>query len=125
MSQDLADLFCELFDGLDPGRFHAEGEAWMANPDVAATAAEVEQAALEGEPIAAPDGSEQTFGVLLGLDGALAHANPLLGEAAPPALTEYALRYVEAGRLDSGALPGALLPRFARPGRSGQLPNDL
>ena len=43
----------------------------------------------------------------------------------PPALTEYALRYAESGRLDSGALPGALLPRFARPGRRGQLPDDL
>jgi predicted amidohydrolase len=125
MSQDLADLFCEHFDRVDPARFHAAGEAWMANADVAATAAEVEQAALAGEPIAAPEAAEQTFAVLLGLDGALAHANPLLGGAAPPALTEYALRYVEAGRLDSGDLPGALLPRFARPGRSGQLPDDL
>ena len=43
----------------------------------------------------------------------------------PPALTEYALRYAESGRLDSGAVPGALLPRFARPGRRGQLPDDL
>jgi predicted amidohydrolase len=38
---------------------------------------------------------------------------------------EPALRYAESGRLDSGALPGALLPRFARPGRGGQLPTDL
>jgi predicted amidohydrolase len=62
---------------------------------------------------------------LLGLDAALAHANPLYGTAAPPALTEYALRYAESGRLDSGARPGALLPRFARPGRRGQLPSDV
>ena len=76
-------------------------------------------------PSRPPDGGRRTFAVLLGLDAALAHANPLLGGAAPPALTEYALRYAEAGRLDSGALPGALLPRFARPGRRGQLPDDL
>src|SRR4051794_26153651 len=96
----------------------------MADAKVAATAASVEQAAVAGEAVPAPGGGRQTFAILLGLDGAFAHANPLFGEAAPPALTEYALRYVESGRLDSGALPGALLPRFARPGRRGQLPDD-
>jgi predicted amidohydrolase len=125
VSQDCADLFCELFDRLDPAQFHHEGEAWMADAKVAAIAAGVTQAALDGEAVAAPDAGRQTFAVLLGLDAALAHANPLLGGAAPSALTEYALRYVESGRLDSGALPGALLPRFARPGRRGQLPDDL
>jgi predicted amidohydrolase len=125
MSQDIADLFCGLFDRLAPAEFRAQGENWMADPQVAARAAEVEQAALEGEPVIAPEGADQMFAVLLGLDGALAHANPLLGGAAPPSLTEFALRYVESGRLDSGARPGALLPRFARPGRRGQLPDDL
>ena len=125
MSQDYADGFCELFDRLDLAQFHAEGEAWMADSQVAATAAEVERAALNGEPVAAPDGGLQTFAVLLGLDAALAHANPLFGAAAPAALTEYALRYAESGRFDSGQIPGALLPRFARPGRRGQLPDDL
>ncbi len=125
MNEEYADLFCELFDRLDPAEFHAEGEAWMGDAKVAATAARVEQAALDGEPVGAPEGGRQTFAVLLGLDAALAHANSLSGAAAPPALTEYALRYAESGRLDSGALPGALLPRFARPGRRGQLPDDL
>ena len=125
VSEDYADLFCELFDRLDPAQFHAEGEAWMADAKVAATAAEVERAALDGEPVAALDGGRETFATLLGLDAALAHANPLLGGPAPPALTEYALRYAESGRLDSGAVAGALLPRFARPGRRGQLPDDL
>ncbi len=125
MIRDYADLFCELFDRLDPAEFHAEGEAWMRDPQVAATAASVEQAALDGEPDSPPEGGRESFAVLLGLDAALAHANPLLGAAAPPALTEYALRYAESGRFDSGALPGALLPRVARPGRRGQLPEDL
>jgi predicted amidohydrolase len=125
VSEEYADLFCELFDRLDPAEFHAEGEAWMGDAKVAAAAAGVEQAALAGEPVGAPEGGRRSFAVLLGLDAALAHANSLFGAAAPPALTEYALRYAESGRLDSGALPGALLPRFARPGRRGQLPNDL
>jgi predicted amidohydrolase len=125
VSEEYADLFCELIDRLDPAEFHAEGEGWMGDPKVAASAAGVEQAALDGDPVAAPEGGRQTFATLLGLDAALAHANPLFGAAAPPPLTEYALRYAESGRLDSGALPGALLPRFARPGRRGQLPDDL
>jgi predicted amidohydrolase len=123
VSQDYADLFCELFDRLDPARLHAEGVAWMRDAEVAATAAEVGQAALDGELVAAPDGARQIFAVLAGLDSALTHANPLFGGAPPPALTEYALRYAESGRFDSGARPGALLPRFARPGRRGQLPD--
>lgn len=125
MTEDYADLFCALFDRLDPAEFHAEGEAWMADAELAATAASIEHAVLDGETVAAPDGGSKTFAVLLGLDAALAHANPLTGGAAPPAVTEYALRYAESGRFDSGALPGALLPRFARPGRRGQLPDDL
>ncbi len=118
MSQDYADLFCELFDRLDAD---FDAEPVMADATVAATATAVEQAVLAGEPV--PEDGD--FAVLLGLDSALAHANPLLGGAAPPSLTEYALRYAESGRFDSGAVPGALLPRFARPGRRGQLPDEL
>ena len=123
MSQDYADLFCGLIDALDPAEFSAAGEKWLAGAEP--TAAQVQRAALEGAPVASPETPGETFAVLLGLDGALAHANPLLGGAVPPSLTEHALRYAETGRFDSGALPGALLPRFARPGRSGQLPDDL
>ncbi|HSD22794.1 MAG TPA: hypothetical protein VLB79_00555 [Solirubrobacterales bacterium] len=125
MIEDYADLFCALFDRLEPSQFRAEGEGWMCDPEVAATAALVERAALDGEQVEAPDGGRPAFAVLLGLDAALAHANPLIGAAAPPALTECALRYAESGRLDSGAHPGALLPRLARPGRRGQLPDDM
>ena len=125
MSEDYADRFCELFDRLDGAEFHAEGESWMDHPETTATAAKVERAALDGRPLREPAGGRERFAVLLGLDAALAHANPVLGVAAPPALTEYALRYAESGRFDSGAVPGALLPRFARPGRRGQLPVDL
>jgi predicted amidohydrolase len=125
MSQDYADLFCELFDGLDAAQFGREGEGWMVNAEVGATAARVERAVMAGEVVAPADGDRGSFATLLGLDAALAHVNPLLGEAAPPVLTEYALRYAETGALDTGALPGALLPRFARPGRRGQVPDSL
>ena len=136
MNEDYADLFCELFDGLGLAEFRSGGEGWIADASVLGIAAEVEAEALEGalsaaavfERVERAPGDERPrlrFALLRGLDAALAHANPLLAGATPSALAEYALRYAERGRLDSGALPGALLPRFARPGRSGQLPNDL
>jgi predicted amidohydrolase len=125
VSQDYANLFCELFDRIDPAQFRAEGAAWMADPEVASVAGAVEQAALDGEPVVVPTDARGTFAVLLGLDAAFAYVNPLLAETPPPALTEYALRYAEAASLDTGVVPGALLPRFTRPGRRGQLPEDL
>jgi predicted amidohydrolase len=121
VSEDYADLFCELFDGIDAAEFRANGESWLADRKMQAAGAEVEVAALTGEPVEV----RHPFATLLGLDAALARANPLLGGPAPPALSEYALRYAGSGRFDSGAGPGALLPRFARPGRRGQLPDDL
>jgi predicted amidohydrolase len=125
VSEDYANLFCALFDRIDRAQFNAEGAAWIADPQVTSIAQEVEQAALDGQPIVEPADARGTFAALLGLDAAFAHVNPLLANTAPPALTEYALRYAEAASLDSGVVPGALLPRFARPGRRGQLPEDL
>jgi hypothetical protein len=121
VKEDYADLFCELVDGIEAADFRANGESWLLDRELQAAAAEVEAAALTGEPIEV----RHPFAALLGLDAVLARANPLLGGPAPPALSEYALRYAESGRFDSGARPGALLPRFARPGRRGQLPEDL
>ncbi len=121
VSEDYADLFCEVFDGIDAAEFHANGEGWLLDRGVQAAGAEVEEAALAGRPVEI----SHPFAALLGLDAALARANPLLGGSPPPALSEYALRYAESGRFDSGAGPGALLPRFARPGRRGQLPESL
>jgi predicted amidohydrolase len=136
VNEDYADLFCELFDGLGLAEFRSGGEGWIADASALEIAADVEAEALEGalsaaavfervERAPADERPRLRFALLRGVDAALAHANPLLAGATPPALAEYALRYAEGGRLDSGALPGALLPRFARPGRSGQLPNDL
>lgn len=136
MFEDHADLFCELFDGLSPAEFRSSGEGWIGDPGMRAIAAEVEAEALDGtlsaaaargrvERAPAGDRARLRFALLRGLDAALAHANPLLAGATPPALAEYALRYAERGRLDSGAVPGGLLPRFARPGRRGQLPDHL
>jgi predicted amidohydrolase len=133
---DYSDLFCELFDGLSESEFRAAGEGWVLNPDVLDLAREVEAKAVDGTLSAAdlrrriesaPTGERQRtrFALLRGLDAALGHANPLLTDVAPAPLSEYAFRYAESGRFDSGAIAGGLLPRFARPGRRGQLPDDL
>jgi predicted amidohydrolase len=125
VSADYSDLFCELFDRLSPAEFHANVEGWLADQGVLAGARAVESAALAGTLSATSAAESAPFALLLGLDAALAHANPALGGTPPQAIAEYALRYAESGRLDSGARPGALLPRFATPGRRGQLPNDV
>ncbi|HSD77743.1 MAG TPA: hypothetical protein VLA98_10070 [Solirubrobacteraceae bacterium] len=136
MSDDYADLFCALFDGLGHAEFRSAADGWIWDARVSAIADEVETEALGGalhaaaalervERAAAGERARLRFALLRGLDAALAHANPVLAGVTPAPLAEYALRYAESGRLDSGALPGALLPRFARPGRRGQLPDDL
>ena len=133
---DHADLFCELFDELSEAEFRSGGESWAIDRTVLDLGQEVEEDALGGTLSAADlrrridaapagDRPRLRFAFLKGLDAALGHANPLLADGAPPALSEYALRYVESGRFDSGAIPGGLLPRFATPGRRGQLPDDL
>ena len=118
VSWDYADLFCVLFDRIHAAEFRANREAWLADPLIHETAAQVEAAVLAGDAVQ----THHPFAALLGIDAALAHANPLLSGPAPGVLTEFALRYAEAGRFDSGSRPGALLPRFARPGRGSQLP---
>jgi predicted amidohydrolase len=125
VSGDLADLFCELHDAISPPDFRAELLRWEAGVEGRVRAAEVERRALAGEPVAPQSDPEARWATLRGLDAALAHANPATGGVPPPALSEYALRYAEHGRLDSGAHGGALLPRFVQPGRRGQLPDDL
>jgi predicted amidohydrolase len=136
MMDDYADLFCELYDGVDVAAFSASVERWSSDPALLELAAEVQAMALTGAlrvdrvraatpADAGGDGSAHRYAVLRGLDAAFADVNPTSAHVPPPALTEYALRYAESGRLDSGRVGGGLLPRFVRPGRRGQLPDDL
>ncbi len=86
----------------------------------------MEADALAGTLGEVPVGDDEAaYAVVRGLDRALAHANPLLGGVPPEPLRPIAARYARSGRLDSGAVAGALLPRFATGGRRGQLPDDV
>lgn len=125
-----ADLFCALYDATDGMAFRRSVERWDRDRNLTALAAEVERETLAGSlDVAArwrrARDDEHRYGVLRGLDAAFASANPALSAVPPQALAGPALRYAAEGRLDSGAIGGALLPRFAGGGRRGQLPDDL
>ena len=124
LNEDYADLFCELFDGIDAADFRADGESWLAGSEAAGRSGPaVEAAALAGERIAAeaarpsPSCSASTP----------RSPRPTRSSAgpSPPALSEYALRYAESGRFDSGRRTGRPAPALRTPGRRGQLPDDL
>src|SRR3954453_13285939 len=96
VNDDCADLFCELFDGLGLAEFRSAGEGWIGDARVPAIAAEVEAEALDGalnaaaalervERASTEERARLGFALLLGLDAALAYANPLLAGATPPA----------------------------------------
>lgn len=131
VSGDLADAFCALYDQIDRASFRRAAERWHVDAALRAVGAEVERAALDGRLDLAEllrrcqgDGARGYAGAR-GLDAALAHVNPASAAIPPGPLEEYALRYAETGRLDSGGVGGGLLPRFVRPGREGQLPDEL
>jgi predicted amidohydrolase len=131
VSSDLADAFCALYDRSDRAGFRRAAERWHVDAALRAEAAEVERAALEGRLDVAElcrrcqDDAAPRYAAARGLDAALAHVNPASAAIPPAPLEEYALRYAETGRLDTGARGGGLLPRFVRPGREGQLPDEL
>ena len=124
--RDPADLLCWAFDTISRPAFRASVERWEGDAELDRLSARVEADALAGTlgdvPLAA---DESAYAVVRGLDRALAHANPLLSGVPPEPLRPIAARYARTGRLDSGAVAGALLPRFASGGRRGQLPDDV
>ena len=136
MNEDYADLFCELFDGLGLTEFRSGGEGWIADAGVLGIAADVEAEALDGALEAAavfervertPDGERPRLGSRCCAASTPRSRTRIRCSPAPRPLRSPSTRFATPRTADSirGALPGALLPRFARPGRSGQLPNDL
>jgi len=123
---DPADLFVTLYDALPDGLFDGwTVTGWSSDPDVLRQATGLSETVLERgelppettEEIIARHGHRGRFTLLLGLDIALAHANPYGPYHGSPAMTAVLVRYLTEGRFNSEATDGALLPRCAYPGR--------
>lgn len=125
---DPADLFIRLYDELDAScAADGRADAWLEEGRVQDIAELVEEAALEHgkfDPEAtaeqfelAEDDQERRFAYLLGLDAAFAATHPATDAVDRGRMTELAVRFRIDGRLNSADADGALLPRYAWPGR--------
>jgi predicted amidohydrolase len=137
LSEDPADLFCQLYDELSD-RAMAQDRAWRRKPVLDAFSAEVRGLALDldldpgalearlqrvGRSVGELDAAR--WAAARGLDEALATCHPLLDVPArrgqwPPLERRIRRRYRRSARFDTGAIPGALLPKFAETGRRGE-----
>jgi hypothetical protein len=145
LSTDPADLFTQLYDDLDR-RMEAPLQPsvameWLTDELVEEVASWIEgSAVIEGqldpegishsiEQVEDPDEPEEAerriFAILCGLDRAFAHINPHTATYDQGALRHLAVRYAERGRFNSPATRGALLPRYAFPGRLVVVPESL
>ncbi|GAA2439089.1 hypothetical protein GCM10010191_63020 [Actinomadura vinacea] len=123
---DPADLFIRLYDELPDRHFQGwEATKWYDDAQVRRHAGEITEIVLAlgrlspemTEEIIAADGDRGRFAILLGLDGALAHANPYGPYHDAPALSGLLVQYLTEGRFNNDEREGALLPRCAFPGR--------
>lgn len=121
-----ADLFVHLYDSLADDVFQGwTATRWYAEEGVRRAADEIAATVLEHgvlDPaetarIIAADGDRGAFTILLGLDGALAHASPYAPYHDAPALSGVLVNYLTEGRMNGPGTTGALLPRCAFPGR--------
>jgi predicted amidohydrolase len=122
---DPADLFVELYDALPAELFDGwTVTGWSGDPEARRQATEISETVLDlgqldpavTDKIVSESGHRGRFTLLLGLDVALAHANPYGPYHDSPAMTGLLVRYLTEGRFNE-ATAGALLPRCAYPGR--------
>jgi predicted amidohydrolase len=123
------DLFCSLYDALDNDLAREKAETWFADEGLRSFAASVASDVEGGRPASSvtmrvenhPDVEGARYAALVGIDRALRHVNTAvaLSTERPPFPLQPLAAFVAArGRLDSGALGGALLPRLVTRGRS-------
>jgi predicted amidohydrolase len=123
LSADPADLFCDLYDGLDARPFRDTTIFdWEIDEELVVLSDQVELDAclgrldavyVRGLVEADQDCQRNRYAVLRGIDRALAHAHPwhALPAAPAPLLQDARERYAATGRLNDRS-SGALLPRF-------------
>jgi predicted amidohydrolase len=122
------DLFCSLYDELDGDLVRESAEAWFADERLGSFAAGVASDVEAGRSAGSvrmrvdnhPDPEGARYAALVGIDRALRHVNvtvALATERPPPSLQALASFVAARGRLDSGAVGGALLPRLVARGR--------
>lgn len=121
-----ADLFVRLYDAIADDVFQGwTATRWSRRERVRRDADEIAETVLEHgvlDPavtaeIVAEQGDLGRFTLLLGLDGALAHAGPYGPYHDAPALAGVLVTYLTEGKLNGPGTTGALLPRCAFPGR--------
>jgi predicted amidohydrolase len=129
---DPADLFVSVFDWLGEAPFQArEADHWLGDPAVWTLARAVQDDVLD---VGQADlsrirtalrsrGAQGAFGVLLGLDEALAYAHPDAGNYGNAAIYALTDRYLQLGRLNTESVRGLLLFRTSFPGRPRGLPS--
>jgi predicted amidohydrolase len=124
---DAADLFCRLYDDfetphLDPYLV----DDWLTDlriQDIASftEGQVVETGTLDSEEVQATieladdEADKRRFAYLQGIDQALLQAHPHTRSHDSGGLTKIATRYLQTGKFNTDAAPGALLPRFAFP----------
>jgi hypothetical protein len=101
-------------------------DAWYLDPQVQRCAERVREFACQGSvprhevaAVAPASRAPAVFSVLLGLDRALHNAHPGQRGTAMAGLSKIGLRYIRTGRLSTGRVAGALLPRKSLSGEAG------
>ncbi|RKS77266.1 hypothetical protein BZB76_2644 [Actinomadura pelletieri DSM 43383] len=121
-----ADLFVRLYDSIADDVFQDwTATRWYADERIRRRAGEITETVLDSgvlDPattaeIIADHGDRGRFTIMLGLDIALAHANPYAPSYEAPAMARTLINYLTEGRLNGPGTTGALLPRCAFPGR--------
>lgn len=117
----MADLFCELYDGIDDAAFRRDFRNWSTDPFLPSASRAVTNEVLSGGSVAdirnrldtSRDREAKRYACLRGIDRAFFCLNPALQDTGviPAALAPLAAHVVARGRLDSGAHGGALLLR--------------
>ncbi len=131
--QELGDLFCAWYDELDPAAFHEQIEVWSEDDALRSlSAAVVRDAERRATPatlrmrVDNGPGERQgrIFAALRGLDRVFAAVVPGVAGVPPEPWADAGAEIAIRGRLDSGELPGMLLPRLVTRARLDHLPEE-